>query len=79
MMTRAALTILSQMGVKIGVDVRIASHTNRDSDILLGYEDKLTLLEIVPSEIVSVMFAQLETLMDGLPAAPVVMIGPHLR
>ena len=80
MMARGALTALSQMRVAVGKEVCIATHTNRGSDVLLGYEDKVSTLVIDPSEIVTAMFDQLEALIDKreTQASPI-LIAPHLN
>ena len=80
MMTRGALVALQQAGIRLGTDVKIATHINRGSEVLLGYEDLLTLIEVDPGEIVEAMFSMLETLMDGeTPQLSTVSIQPKLR
>jgi DNA-binding LacI/PurR family transcriptional regulator len=80
MMTRGALVALQQAGIRLGTDVKIATHINRGSEVLLGYEDHLSLIEVDPGEIVEAMFSMLETLMDGgTPPLPTVSIQPKLR
>jgi DNA-binding LacI/PurR family transcriptional regulator len=65
MLTSGLLTGLGKLGVVIGRDVQIASHANAGSPALLGWEEELTLMEVDPAEIVSLMFSLLETCMDG--------------
>jgi Transcriptional regulators len=65
MMTQGALTALGRAGIRVGKDVRIATHANAGSPALLGWEDSLTLLEVDPAEIVQKMFDTLESLMEG--------------
>ncbi|HEX8835098.1 MAG TPA: GntR family transcriptional regulator, partial [Abditibacteriaceae bacterium] len=65
LMTRGALTALSQLGLQPGRDIHIATHANRGAQTLLGYEEQLIRLEINPAEIAVALFGQLETLMDG--------------
>jgi len=80
MMTRGALVALQNMGVRVGEDVEIATHANRGSKALLGYDHRLTLVEVDPARVVSKMFGLLETLMDGgLPAKRLYTITPRLR
>jgi len=80
MMTRGALTFLSKKGVRIGEELHIATHCNRGSDVLLGHEDELSLIEVDPSEISAAMLEMLETLMRGeKPLNDVVEIEPKLR
>ncbi len=79
MMTRGALTALSQIGVVPGRDVQIASHTNKGSQTLFGYNRSVVFLEIDPSQVAEAMFEMLETLMSGeTPESPVVSIAPTL-
>jgi DNA-binding LacI/PurR family transcriptional regulator len=80
MMTSGALHGLSQLGLSVGEDVRVATHTNRGSHLLFGYESRLSLLEVDPAQIAAAMFGLLELLMRGEePPENVVSIGPTLR
>lgn len=80
MMTRGALVALSKFGLHPGVEIQIATHTNKGSMALHGYEDDLTFIEIDPAQIVAALFSMLETLMNGkTPGGAVVSIRPHLR
>jgi len=80
MLTQGALTALHKLGMRIGEDVRIATHANVGSPALLGWEEELTLMEIDPAEIVSLMFAQLEACMDGdVPVDRNRQVRPRLR
>jgi DNA-binding LacI/PurR family transcriptional regulator len=65
MLTRGALTYLERSGIRVGVDFQMVTHANIGSQVLLGYEDVLTLIEVDPAAVVAGMFAQLETLMRG--------------
>lgn len=78
LMTHGALAAFQKLGLRPGHDVKIASHANRNSPILMGQDD-LTLIEFDPAQLVHEMFSMLETLMDGqTPFAPV-FIQPRLR
>lgn len=80
MMTRGALTYLGQHNIKIGEDLQIATHLNRGSDVLLGHEDELSLLEIDLAQMAQAMFETLETLMRGAqPQSEVIEIKAKLR
>ena len=80
MMTRGALVALSKLGLRPGLDIKFATHTNKGSTALHGYEDDLTFIEIDPAQIVSALFSMLETLMNGqTPPEPMVLIRPRLR
>ncbi|MBV9470872.1 MAG: substrate-binding domain-containing protein [Abitibacteriaceae bacterium] len=79
MMTHGALVALQKLGVMVGQELKIATHANRGSMVLLG-RDELTLLEIDPAEVVQALFEMLETLMDGkTPATPIVSIKPKAK
>ena len=79
MMTRGALTTLGKLGLRVGRDIRIATHTNRGSTVLAGHEDELTLIEVDPAEIAEALFSLLETLGENqTPEQPVIEIKPHL-
>jgi len=79
MMTRGALIAMQKLGVSLTQDVKIASHTNRGSSVLQGY-DELLLLEINPADIVKAMFEMLNTLMDGeVPSHPTALIKANLK
>ncbi len=80
MMARGALVALARLGIRPGQDIKIATHLNKGSTALHGYEDDLTLIEVDPAEIVAALFTMLETLMNGeTPAEPVVIIRSKLR
>ena len=77
MMARGALIALGKLGVRPGIDLQIATHLNRNSAVLQGYENELNLIEIDPAAIVRAMFELLETLMDGqTPAATTAWVSP---
>jgi DNA-binding LacI/PurR family transcriptional regulator len=80
MLTRGALTFMERSGIRVGKEVRMVSHANIGSQVLLGYEDDLTLIEVDPSEVVGGMFSQLETMMRGeTPASPHLTVYPKRR
>ncbi len=65
MLTLGLLAALQRLGVAVGETVKIATHVNAGSPVLLGWEDRLFRLEVDPSEIVNGMFDTLESLMNG--------------
>lgn len=82
-MTRGALATWLHLGVRVGKEadatLKVASHTNKNSDLLWGFESTVTLLEFDPAEVAGAMFSMLETLLrDEEPASPVVSIAPRL-
>jgi DNA-binding LacI/PurR family transcriptional regulator len=80
MMTRGALTAMSQIGVVPARDVQIATHTNTGSQTLFGYDKSLVFLDIDPAQVAAAMFEMLETLMaNETPENAVVSIAPTLR
>jgi len=79
LMTHGALAAFQKLGLRAGHDVKIASHANHGSPILMGQDD-LTLIEFDPAQLVHEMFSMLETLMDGqVPTQSKVLIAPRLR
>ena len=80
LMTRGALSALARIGVQAGRDVKIATHANRGSTVLMGHEHEVSLVEIDPAEIVQAIFGMLETLMNGeTPSENCVSILPRVR
>jgi DNA-binding LacI/PurR family transcriptional regulator len=77
-MARGALVTLDQQGIKVGRDIKIATHANRGSDVLRGHEKHITRLEIDPAEIASAMFAMLERLIEGGQVEATTKIAPQL-
>ncbi len=65
MMTFGALAHLRKMRLEVGRDIKIATHANAGSSILMGYEDALIRLEFDPAELVETLFALLEGWMRG--------------
>jgi DNA-binding LacI/PurR family transcriptional regulator len=80
LLTRGALIALDKLGWQPGRDVKIATHANRGSTVLMGHEDELTFIEFDPTEIVQAIFGMLETLMNGeIPAQSNVFLRAKLR
>jgi DNA-binding LacI/PurR family transcriptional regulator len=79
MYTRGALVAAWKLGVRIGRNLRIATHLNKGSSALRGYEQELTLLEVDLQKLIEAMFDMLESLMAGeRPEREMVMIRPKL-
>lgn len=77
---QGALVAMRNLNVCVGSEVKIASHANRGSKVLLGYDHILTLIEVDPAKVVGKMFNLLETLIGGQdPASQVSLIKPGLR
>ena len=64
-MTQGVLPALSKLNLKAGRDLQIASHANQSSEVLVGHEDELMLVEISPREMVQNLFEILDLLMAG--------------
>lgn len=78
-MTGGALTALQKTDVALGVNLQIATQTNRHSSVLLGYEDRLIQMEVDVAEVAQAMFHTLELLMnDQHPDPNSVFISPRL-
>lgn len=78
-LTRGALMALQKNGFTVGHDIRVATHANVGSPALLGFENDVTLLQIIPALIVDELFKMLEARMDGKsPKNSVVFILPRL-
>lgn len=79
MMTRGALVAMQKLNIRPGQDVKIATHSNRGSSVLQGYESELTRLEIDPNAIVRAMFAFLKSLLEGEDMTPrTILVDPQL-
>ena len=65
MMTAGALRQLQVLGIKPGVDIKIASHANRESSVLYGYENEITLVEYDPMEIALMLFETAGTIISS--------------
>jgi DNA-binding LacI/PurR family transcriptional regulator len=79
-MAQGALMTLSRLGIAIDKDVVLATHANRGSAVLHGYEGEIIRLEYDPAEIVQVLFDQLERQMEGGIASPQeIIIKPKLE
>lgn len=78
MMTRGAVTALRELRLRVGRDVKVATHANRGSPALRTCASDMILIEVDPGEVVDALFEMLETLMDGeTPREPVVSIRPR--
>ena len=79
-MMRGALSAFAKLNMRVGRDVIVVSHANKGSEVLLGHEDEMTLVEYDPAEVVGAMFEMLETLMEGnVPSSRVTCVGSRTR
>ncbi len=77
-LTLGVLSALQLLGVAVGTDVKVASHSNQGIATLIGWQDRITILEVDPNLIVTEMFALLERLMGGEELAPAEHCVPPL-
>jgi DNA-binding LacI/PurR family transcriptional regulator len=79
-LTRGALVALNKLGVEAGKDFLIATQSNVNSSVLLGFEEQVIALEYDPNQIVSTMFEMLEALMRGETPEPcIAVLKPHYK
>lgn len=65
MVARGVLDTADDLKIPLGTEIKVATHANKGSAVLKGDEDRLTLLEVDPSEIAQKMLELLERLMAG--------------
>jgi DNA-binding LacI/PurR family transcriptional regulator len=65
LMTLGVLAAIQETKMVLGKDIRIASHVNEGSGILIGWEDRMTTLRVDPEMLVKTMFEMLERRMAG--------------
>jgi DNA-binding LacI/PurR family transcriptional regulator len=65
LMARGALAGFQELGLRVGQDVKLACHSNKDSNVLLGYESQLIRLQVDTTMLTTSIFETLETLMTG--------------
>jgi DNA-binding LacI/PurR family transcriptional regulator len=78
MITRGALVALRKLGLQPGKDIHIATHANKGSSTLYGYEDELIFLEFDPEEIVETLFQMLESCWETNAPAPSRILLPKV-
>jgi DNA-binding LacI/PurR family transcriptional regulator len=80
MATQGLLTALQRLGIQVGGQIKIVTHSNAGSPALLGWEDRLTRLEVDPAQIVGGMFDIVEDLLHGKePDKSFICVKPCLR
>lgn len=80
MFALGALAEMKKLGVEVGRDVQIATHTNKGSQLLFGLGDGLILLEVDPARVAAAMSEMLEARLRGETLdSPVVSVAPELR
>jgi DNA-binding LacI/PurR family transcriptional regulator len=63
--SQGAIIGMQRVGVRVGVDVQVASHANRESPILRPWRDEITLLEVDPPVLARMMLTTLEAVISG--------------
>lgn len=77
---RGALPALLQLGIRPGIDIPFATHTNANSPLLFGFEDNLIRLEMDPIRLVSEMYSLLDALLENrAPNEELVKLPPTVR
>ena len=80
LMTVGALAALQHLGLRLGEDVKIATHSNIGSRVFYGYEDKMTLIDIDPYTISKLLFDTLEKVIAGeRPAERLIKVRATIR
>lgn len=80
MVMEGVLAAFNQLNVKIGEDIKVATHANVGSLLMLNYMSGLTVIEFDPAELVQKMFMILDLLMSGKqPAEALTKIAPKIR
>ncbi|WPJ96777.1 GntR family transcriptional regulator [Coraliomargarita algicola] len=80
MLARGVCAEMEHLGAAVGKDVKIVSQSNKGSDTLYDWANRLNLIEYDSQEIVEVMFSELEALMEepDEPRPPAIVRG-HLK
>jgi DNA-binding LacI/PurR family transcriptional regulator len=80
LMTRGAIAAFQKMNLRLGTDIKIATHANKDSPALLGYESDLILLEMDVAELVDGLYEMLEARIEGRPVpAAQLNVAPKVK
>lgn len=79
MVTRGLLIALERdYGLKVAADIQIATHSNRNSTALFGYESSLELLETDPAQFVDALFQMIESQIAGTEVKHCALIKPRI-
>ncbi|GCE22178.1 GntR family transcriptional regulator [Dictyobacter kobayashii] len=79
MMTDGLLAAFQTLGIRVGEDVKIATHANKSSMMLFKHMRGMTVIEFDPEDIVHAMFSMLDQLLVGqTPSQRVIEIAPSL-
>jgi DNA-binding LacI/PurR family transcriptional regulator len=78
LLARGVLVALTRAGVALGREVVVATHVNKGSAVLVGYQHDLIQLEIDPAEIAEKMLAMLDAQIAGDHGERVDLVAPRL-
>lgn len=76
MMASGALPELQKAGLKIGRDLKVASHANKGSRLLAKWDKAIFRVEFDPAQAAEAMFQSLEALMNGESSGRAAFVEP---
>jgi DNA-binding LacI/PurR family transcriptional regulator len=79
MFALGCLMAMQVANIHPGEDIHIAAHTNRNTGTLMGYEDRITRLEVDPNALAACMISLLDDLFAQRPCPPLTYISPSVR
>jgi DNA-binding LacI/PurR family transcriptional regulator len=78
MLTAGVLAYMRQFQIAVGQQVKIVTHSNAGSPVLLGWEKEIIRVEFNPEELVEALFQRLQARIQGDPAGKKIVIAPQL-
>ena len=78
-MTRGCIFAAAKLGVRIGKDIKIASHANQGSSILRRFENDFALIEVDVRGMADAMVWTLDLMMQGKPYEELTRLMPRLK
>ena len=78
-MALGALDFLASRGIDIGGRLKVVSHANKGSSVLVRWESKIFRLQLDPEEMACSLLGRLDSLMDGHPSSSQIFIEPILE
>jgi DNA-binding LacI/PurR family transcriptional regulator len=80
MITSGALRAFEKLGIRLGCDIMVASHSNAGSPLLHGWDQDMILWVMDPEAIVRALFDTLDILIaGGHPESRVTLVRQHFR
>ena len=77
MVTDGAMMAFDELGIRVGVDMMVVTHANRQSPVLFRDRKKLTRIEFNPEEMAQGLFMCLDTALSGQESA-MISIKPRV-